>query len=103
MQTNSRQEVNRFDEDLEMTVYYNSQRPGPAFTKKQLSIAGDIRVLFGQSNAWQRFLPLDSFISTAIPPAPKYSDFANSRFAARSALLDYIGIKPTPEHELSHP
>lgn len=83
-------------EDFEKTVYYNNQRTGPDFTKKQLSIAGDIRVLFGQSNAWQTFAALDNFMSTAIPPAPKYSQFVNLRDVARSALLNYIGIKPSP-------
>ncbi|MDO8433054.1 MAG: hypothetical protein Q7S58_11660 [Candidatus Binatus sp.] len=97
-------------DEFEKQVYYSNQRPGSDFTKRQLSIAGDIRVLFGESPAWQKFVILDTFMTTSLPSEktggdavrvrdnapPKYSDFVRVRDNARTALLHYIGIRPTP-------
>ena len=91
-------------DEFEKQVYYNSEKLGPDFTKKQLSIAGDIRVLF-DNPAWQKFVSLDTFMNFALThrsvgdaivvrPPPKYSEFVIVRDNARDALLHDIGIRP---------
>lgn len=96
-------------EEWEKEYYYKNKRPGPDFTKKQLSIAGDIRVLFGDSAARKKFIALDDFISTmtlgdleeerragrlADRLERKPSDFFRLRDDARISMLNYMGIEP---------
>jgi hypothetical protein len=50
-------------DDFEKTVDYNNQPTRPDFTKKQLSIALGIPILFGESDAWERFQALDDFMT----------------------------------------
>jgi hypothetical protein len=97
-------------EEWEKEYYNKNRRTDPDFTRKQLSIAGDIHVLFGESEAHKKFIELDSFITdmdtflgleegrraalTASRVEPKPTEFFRVRDDAKTALLNYMGIKP---------
>src|SRR5271154_6025597 len=63
------------------TVYQKSQTPYGAFTMKLLSITGDLKVLFGISEAWQAFLAFDNLLSQGSTPRP--TQFMEARDKAR--------------------
>lgn len=77
-------------EEYAKAVYQSSAQPDSSFTMKLLSATGDLKVLFGQTAAWQPFVDFDEVLSKT-PPRP-HTEFIKARDAARSALLKEMGV-----------
>jgi hypothetical protein len=77
-------------EEYAKLVYQASAQPDSNFTMKQLSVTGDLQVLFGHTAAWQPFVDFDDILSKT--PARPHTQFIKARDKARSAFLKEMGI-----------